>query len=184
MAGEAMFEDTGEAPVTADSAPTLPPSIVRIAMPEDELAILEMLHEGHDENGLFSFSDKKALETIKRATERRGGIIGLIDGPDGKPVAAVYLILDNLWYTEKWHLSELFAFVLKPYRASSYATDLIDWAKKISDAMHLPMTMGILSTKRTEAKVRLYRRFMKPIGAFFGHNLKLCDGPIGIAERE
>lgn len=156
---------------------------IRIAVPSDEGALLIMLREGHKENGRFSFDDDEVMATIRKATMRDGGVIGIIDG-DGDLAASVGLILDHYWYTKDWTVTELWSFVRKPYRQSAYATDLIDFSKWFADGVGLSLGMGIMSTIRTEAKLRLYRRKLTPIGGLFAHGIERDKGPLGTKDFE
>jgi hypothetical protein len=45
---------------------------------------------------------------------------------------------------------------------------LCDFSKKVSDELGMPLSIGVLSSDRTEGKVRMYERiFGKPSGAYF-----------------
>lgn len=143
---------------------------VRPAIPDDEDSIYKMLLLLHEENGVFSVSEPKVREFIRQATERRGGLIGIIQG-EGGVEASVGLELQQWWYTDDWCLGEKWNFVLPDFRKSTHATKLIDWAKWSSDKLGVPLSMGIISTKQTAAKVRLYERRMTNVGAMFMANL-------------
>ena len=158
---------------------TTRPANVRLATPADEQAILAMTREGHAENGIFSYDSDKILAMIQKATQQKGGLIGVIDGDDAL-AASVCLILDSYWYTKEWCLTEVWAFVSKPYRSRRYYDDLVDFSKWCADDMGLPLGMGIMSTHRTEAKVRLYKRKLTQIGANFMHSLEKAHGPVAI----
>jgi len=150
-------------------------TVVRLAVPEDAeriVALCEMLHE---ENGLFPLSLAKVHALLDRAFLKQGGIIGVI-GEVGEPVAAIYLALDQMYYSETWFLNEAFNFVSPDHRKSDYARKLIAYAKACSDAMQMPLLMGILSNQRTEVKARLYERQLEKAGAYFVHNRKF-SGP-------
>lgn len=165
---------------TVPSTPhTIKPENVRGACPGDEAAILDILREGHLENGTFSFSDAKVLEMIKKATQAKGAMIGVIDAPDGSIAACTGTLVDQYWYTETdWVLTELWAFVRKPFRNSRFALDLIEFNKWAADSMGIPLSMGIMSTHKTEAKTRLYRRHLLHIGGFFMWGLERAHGPL------
>lgn len=148
------------------------PKNVLVAMPEDEDQIYNMLTQGlHPENGMFTVAPEKVRHQIKVSTDQQGGVIGLIK-QDKKIVASVGLELSQFWYSNQWFVSELWNFVLPEYRKSNYAKDLIDFSKWANESLNMMLVMGIMSTIRTEAKIKLYeRRLGKMIGGFFVNGL-------------
>ncbi len=120
-----------------------------------------------------------AKRTFDLAFDRQGGILGVI-GESGDIKAMIFLLISRFWYTNFHHLEELFNFVRPDVRSSAansakdgYAFRLIDFAKKCSDEIKLPLTIGILTNQRMEGKVRLYRRALGvPAGAWFVHGAK------------
>lgn len=149
---------------------------VRIAKPEDEKSIFEMLKIQHDEMAVFSLSQDKVWKTIHRATRpdiRTGGVgvIGVIDGPKGSIEASVGMYADTFWYTDEFMLMEHWMFVLPEFRRSTHAKRLIEFGKWAALRLKVPYYTGIISNIRTEAKVRLYRRQLDYFGGFFFYNL-------------
>lgn len=143
------------------------PANVRLAVAGDEERIYNHLLGLHKENGLFSLSRDKSMAVIRSATERKGGIIGVIDGESGVE-GSIGLQLSSWWYTENdYHLSEFWCFVREDCRATNHAKDLIQFAKWCAEEMKIPLFMGIVTTKRTAAKERLYRRTLPKVGAYF-----------------
>lgn len=142
-------------------------SVIRMATAFDEEEIMALCRELHEENGIFPMHDPSVRATLRKAFDKQGGIIGLI-GPPGAVEAMMFLLISNTWYTEQWHLEELFSYVRPDYRRSTHAKAMVEWAKRCADEVHLPLIIGIISNERTEAKVRLYQRqLQKPAGAFF-----------------
>lgn len=142
-------------------------SPVRRADRRDEAELLAICHEVHEEIGLFPMDDARVREHLEKAFTRNGAIIGVI-GPPGKLEGAIYLMISDFWYTDHWHLGELFNFVRAPYRKSDNAKNLIQFAKRCADELALPAIIGIISTERTMPKVRLYQRQLgTAAGAFF-----------------
>jgi len=147
---------------------------VRVADSGDEEALMELARFLHGENGLFDLDETAVRYAFRKAiigpVEQRHGIVGVIGKPN-ELEGAIFLEPSCLWYTTQPCLLELFAYVYPMHRASSNSTDLIAFAKWIADQFKLPLMIGVLSNKRTEAKVRLYRRALgEPTGAFFLHN--------------
>jgi hypothetical protein len=142
---------------------------VRIANKADEDAIYSLLLMMHRENGLFSISDNKVRETMGRGTKQEGGIIGVVDGPEGIQ-ATIGLTITQAWYSDDWFLNELWSFVHPAHRKDGHAPKLLNFSKWCSDNMFLPLLIEMVSNKRTEAKMRLIKRSVPYGGAFFIYN--------------
>lgn len=145
------------------------PNNVRIALPQDEMAVFSLAKMAHEENAVAPISDHKVLEKIRTATNERGGIIGII-GDEQNLEAIIMLELTQQWYSEAWALTELFAFVHPDHRRTTHAKSLIQFSKWAAEKMALPLFIGVLSGERMAAKVRLYRRDLQMSGALFVHN--------------
>lgn len=144
-------------------------SPVRRATAADEEELMEICRALHAENGLFAMNEQKVRDMLGRAFTNQGAIIGAI-GPKGSIQGAIYMLISNFWYSNDWHLEELFSYVLPQYRRTSNAKDLITFAKRCSDELGIPLVIGVISNERTAAKVGLYQRQLdKPAGAFFFH---------------
>lgn len=145
---------------------------VRTALPADEEEVMAMCRMLHAENGLFDMSETRVRGVIKMALDRQGGVLGVI-GPAGHIEAMIYMLISQIWHSDQWHLEELFSYCRPEYRKSNNAKLLIQFAKRCSDELDLPLIIGVISNDRTEQKVRLYQRqFGKPHGAFFVHHTK------------
>ncbi len=154
------------------------PSTVRLAKPEDKPELVRLFLMAHNENGMFQPAPEKASWYMDRAlcpemihfldTGPRGAI-GVI-GPVGKLEAFAFVIIGEYWYTTQKHLEELIVYVDPQCRRSDHAKALVQWMKDQSDLTGIPLLTGVISNDRTEAKVRLYSRWLPPIGAFFMYN--------------
>lgn len=159
-------------------------SVVRPAVPADKPEIWRLFRLLWNENAIFAICDEKVdfyidrmLNHDKIGPDDTGprGFIGVI-GPVGALEGCIMLTIGSLWYSEEWSLDEQLNFVDPAHRKSNHANALIDYAKKCADEIGLRLLIGILSTKRTAAKVRLYERKLTPAGAFF-----LYPPPEGLA---
>lgn len=140
---------------------------IRLGKPGDEDEIMMLCRELHDENGMFPLSEPRVRALLQKAFREEGGIIGLIGEP-GHVEAIMLLMISNAYYTDQWHIEELFSYVRPAHRKSTHAKRLVEWGKACANECRLPALIGILSNERTEAKVRLYRRQLgNPAGAFF-----------------
>jgi hypothetical protein len=169
MSAVRVFERAAEVK-SPSAAPTPRPAEVRIAQQADEREIFDLLMLLAEENALAPVNDIKVLTMIRRATERRDGVIGIIDAPDGEGIAAsVGIVMGSWWYTEAWHNEEMWSFVHPDYRRGNgnYAQKLIQFSKWWTEQLGMPLLMGVLSTKRTVGKVKLYARNVPLAGALY-----------------
>lgn len=128
-----------------------------------------MCRKLHEENGIFSFSERKVRNCLQSAWNGQGGIIGVIGVP-GKIEGSICLTIGDYFYTDEFNLSELWNFVLPEYRKSTNAKELIRFAVRCSDEIGIPLIIGVISNERTIAKIGLYRRLLgDPAGGFFVH---------------
>lgn len=162
----------GENAMTAITVPlsivkTRVPALVRRADVSDTDEVMQMAREVHQEIGLFKFSESKVRSQLQMAFDRKGAVIGVI-GNKGRLEGSIYLLISDFWYTEDWHLGELWNYVRPEYRKSDNAQDLISFSKRCADELKLPAVLGIVSNEKTQAKVRLYERKLgTAVGAFF-----------------
>ena len=144
---------------------------VRIATALDLGELMVLCQEMHEENFVLPMSVEKVKGVLENATrpeiELRRGIIGCIGEPNCIE-AAIALAIEPLWYSDEPAFQDYLNFVRLPYRNTSHSSDLIAWAKAMSDHFSIPLIAGIVSNQRTQAKVRHYRRALgDPVGAFF-----------------
>jgi len=159
---------------------------VRTAEPKDEAQIFTLLLMLHKENGMFGLNPDKVIAGIRWATERKGGIIFVID--DQNVIAATLgMCITSDWYSDDEYLLERWNFVHPDYRHTNYGRRLIEqskwchhWFKR--QGMLLPFQCGINSFDRTESKVRLYARHMACIGAYFMYGIPPLQQGKAVAE--
>lgn len=142
---------------------------------EDRQPLWELMTMLHGENGLFSISPTKVDQMLDRYYNRERALIGVI-GDVGEPVASIYLEITQPVYSEDWILVEQFNFVHPDHRRSTYAKQLVAYAKRCSDELKLPLMVGVLSNKRTEAKMVLYDKWLQRAGGYFVYGLEHADG--------
>jgi hypothetical protein len=140
---------------------------VRLAVPADIDNILELGRLIHEENAVMPMSEERINEYAWRGINQQRALMGVI-GPIGHIEAVVYLVIGRFWYSEDYHLEELFAFVHPDHRRSDNAKALLEFEKNCSKRLGIPLLMGVISTNRTAAKIRLYeRRLGRQSGAYF-----------------
>lgn len=149
-------------------------SVVRLAQPADEDALITLGKELHQDNGIFPISEEKIEAVIRRAIYPQVQepndlpvIIGVVGAP-GHIEASIGMMITQHWYTDAWHVEELFNFVRPKFRRSRHANALIAFAKDVQIKLEIPLLIGILSCKDTKEKIKLYsRRLGEPAGAYF-----------------
>lgn len=147
-------------------------SPVAKAKPADKEAVIEICKEDWEENSQFSLSLPKLQTMVSRILDEGQGVIGLIR--KASEIEAVMLLqISQFWYTNDWCLEEVLNFVRPQYRRSTNAKDMIQFAKRCSDELGIPLVIGVVSNERTAAKIALYQRQLGPqVGGYFIWNLK------------
>jgi GNAT superfamily N-acetyltransferase len=139
---------------------------IRLADVHDEFEIFKLCSLMHSEQPYHPLDWDRIVPMVRLATARERGIIGVI-GERHDLKAAVFMILDQIWYSSDWQLLELFNYVRPDARKSTYAKDLLTYAKGCADKLGIDLTVGVFSNIRTEAKCRLYRRMIPKMGEFY-----------------
>jgi hypothetical protein len=145
---------------------------VRIADDRFEEDIVKLIHDLHGEVGLFKLDDDRVRTMLRRAFDREGGIIGVLNNGDAIE-GIIYLLVSNFWYSNDAYLEEIFLYVPQKYRKTKNAIELMKFAKWCATQSGFPLLIGVLNNERTAGKVRLYQRqFETPAGNFFIYNGK------------
>ena len=151
---------------------------VRFGKPVDEQQIRLLLLLGHFENSIFKCNLQKVDSVVKRmlftpwlSPQDTGlrGCFGVI-GPEGGTLEALTMIaVSSQWYTDESHLEEYIVYVHPEHRTKGHGGRLIDWMIELAERMQIPLLTGVISQSRMEAKVRMYRKKLTPVGQFFLH---------------
>lgn len=150
---------------------------VRIAQPADEAALydaLVSLYEDNDVAGGYVAScvEERIAQGVSKASET-GGIVGIIDAPDGRIAATIGIFPNVPWYTDEVLLVENWLFVRREYRTFGLHRRLFDFGKSFRDEMSaelgrpLKLISSVSSNTRLKAKMRLWSRFGRLIGGMF-----------------
>jgi len=160
------------------------PSVVRVATPDDYQEVWRLFLQGHNENGIFKLAPDKVDYFLQRALHPeligphdsgpRGQVV--VIGPTGHLEALCFVLISQFWYSHQYVLEELLVYIDPEFRKSSHAKAILEWMKKTSDELQIPVFTGIISTVRTEAKVRLYKQQLPQVGAFFLYPLQVVNG--------
>lgn len=149
--------------------PTEPGDIeVRPAIPEDEPEVIATIRQLCAEDGSYPPSDDLAIPFIRKALDG-DGIIGIIR-PNNDIEALVFLKISNPWYSRDMYLDEYLLYAKPQYRKSKDARSLVQFAKRQSDRLNLPLRIGITSKNDNIRKQNLYQRMLgDPTHLFFLH---------------
>jgi len=158
------------------NGPTERPATVRVPTPKDEKAIFDLLMADLAENGaarIAVVNDDKVAELIMACTRGRGGIAGVIDGPDGTPVAVCALLPHAWWWSKQFYFQDVVCYVHPDHRRSHHIDDLLNFERWAADQMsknsghRVWLMTGVLGTKRVREKLVLWRRKFAQAGAAF-----------------
>lgn len=156
---------------------------VRTGRPNDIEPMMELALSACADNGLSNPNPVKLLNEIWPALNLDRGIVGIVDE---EPISAAALLrIDRLWYSDEESLVERAIFVSPDHRAAKggRARLLCEWVKGVQESMSMPLIIGILSSHRTAAKVKLYQRqFGEPAGAYWILGKKTGLPELGTAE--
>lgn len=157
------------------NVPLHPTVVVRTGTVADVDGVMKLALLGSAENGYTKPSAEKMLRDIYPALALDHGIMGVIGPPGGELEGAVLLRISWPWYTEEQTLEERGIFVHPDHRDAKGGrfARLVEFSKTTALRLELPLSIGVLSNHRTEAKVRTYRRLLgDPAGAFFLFNAR------------
>ena len=152
---------------------------VRTGTPADVHLMMDVALAACADNGLTDPDPMKLLNEIWASLNLHHGIVGIIGEPEKPIEAAILLRTESLWYSSSLSLVERAIFVHPDYRAAKggRASRMVEFAKQAADKLGLPLVIGILSSERTEAKVRMYQRHLgEPSGAYWIYGGKTGNG--------
>lgn len=143
---------------------------VRIGVPQDMEAVMEMALQVCEENGISEPNIQKIAADIWPSLHQHHGLVGVIGEAGGQLEGFVLLRLGTMWYSDSPIIEEKTVFVHPEFRSApgGRATKLCEFSKQVADELKFPLIIGIVSNSRTKSKVRMYERlFGEPAGAFF-----------------
>jgi GNAT superfamily N-acetyltransferase len=143
---------------------------VRTGTPEEVNEIMEIAMEATEENGFLQPNPLKLLADIWPALNLDNGIMGVIGNPGERIEGVVLLKMGTLWYSDIVTLEEKAVFVRPEFRSAKggRARKLCEFSKQVADELGLTLVIGVLSSHRTQGKIKMYERlFGEPSGAYF-----------------
>lgn len=132
--------------------------------------MMELALMATEENAFSTVNPQKLLHEIYPALIQHFGIVGIVGEPGGIIEGAVLLRIGSVWYSDEHVLEEKAIFVHPDYRSAKggRAARLCEFSKQTAEALGIPLTIGVLSSERTAAKIRMYRRLLgEPSGAYW-----------------
>lgn len=150
---------------------------IRIATPEDVDEVMAIALAASQENGFLKAEPHKLLQDIWAALNLNCGMVGAIGIPGGPIEGLVLLRIGPMWYASDDDpvVEEKAIFVRPDFRSAKggRARQLCEFSKHVADELGLPLVIGVLSSHRTAAKMKMYERiFGAPAGVFFLYNAK------------
>lgn len=143
---------------------------VRVGTPEDVDGMMRLAESACEENGLTRPDTNKLLQEIWSALNLHHGIVGVIGEPNTRLEAAILLRTEEMWYSNEPSLVERAVFVHPDFRSAKggRAARLVEFAKQAATNLGMPLVIGIISSQRTEAKIKMYQRHLgEPSGAYW-----------------
>lgn len=155
--------------------PAAKPASVRWAGIADEPAVMELLMMDVADNAAHvAIPDPdRMLMHVHLGTRKNGGIVGVIDGPDKRPVAVCIMVPTQWWWSNQWVMQELVCYVHPDHRRTDMIDDLMDFQKWAVDewsraqGTRMYLLNGVLGAWRVTSKIRLYSRKFRMAGAAF-----------------
>jgi hypothetical protein len=149
---------------------------VREGVLEDFPELMRLAVDATMENAFVKPDEMMLAQHMYAALTKTMGVAGVIGGAPGEPLeGAIVLRIGPLWYSPEPILEEKAIYVAPEFRSAKggRARKLAEWAKGVSEKLGIPLAIGVLSSSRTEAKIRLYERvFGAPAGVYFLYNAK------------
>lgn len=148
---------------------------VRIATPDDLHQVMELAMMANEEIGIAPANAEKLLHDVWPALHLQNGIVGVIGKPGGRLEGGTMLTVQPLWYMDEPMIEERVVFVRPEYRQSKggRGRKLCEFARNVSDKLHMPLVIGIATKIDLEPKMRMYERiFGQKAGAYFVYGLE------------
>jgi hypothetical protein len=145
---------------------------VRLATSEDIPEIIRLFKEYLHENNQNKFNEAKLISIISLHYNKNGGIISVVGKEGEKLRGMIILAVQQNWYSDDYQLQEMILYIDQDNRKSTYAKQLMIFSKKAAEVLDLELRIGVWSSERTEAKMKLYGRQFNFRGGFFSWNEK------------
>lgn len=130
---------------------------LRLARPEDTEDLLKLLKSWHGEESKGPFDEAKVRMVVERGVRRDMAVIGVIQGRYAIE-ASIGLYIGSDWFNTADMLVDLWNYVLQPYRRSSHAKSLNEFAKDYALSLKKTLAVTVLVNENTVHKAGLLER--------------------------
>lgn len=169
-----MIANERDRPINEGACDRSQSASVRIASAKDEQAICDLLTLDVAENAeMVAPGNVDCIRETVRQALTKPSVVGLIDGPEGKPIAVVMLISVRWWWSNSFYFQEIPLFVHPDHRRAAHGKSLIAFQKWWVDEMtrgfgyRVYLLCGVLGTVRVRAKTAWYRGWFRQVGSAF-----------------
>ena len=148
---------------------------IRTGTPDDMTEVMKLAIAAAEENGFLDASAELLARAMWPALNQDHGLCGVIGAPQAPLEGFVLLHIGTMFYSTQQCVEEKCVFVSPEYRSAKggRARRLCEFSKHVADTLDLPLLIGICSSSRTQAKVKLYTRlFGEPSGAYWLYRTK------------
>ena len=125
----------------------------RPAEENDAGPLLDLLREMHAEIGLYELAENKLAMAIEDGLQHGRVIVLEHDGAIG---GSIGLFATELWFTNQTVLVDHWIFIRPQHRSKEALQLMIAMAKDVSIELALPLHVQLFTTKRLDAKARLF----------------------------
>lgn len=155
---------------------------IRLATVADMDEVMKLAIAASDENSFLKASPARLAAELWPALNQDHGLCGAIGVPGGAIEGVVLLRVGEMWYSDSIVVEERAIFIHPNYRSAKggRARRLCEFSKKVSDTLEIPLLIGVLSSARTQGKIKMYERQFGPqAGAFFLYRAATGNTPQG-----
>lgn len=139
--------------------------MMRVAVPSDVDSIFDLLKLMHEEVGVLTVDESKALGTIRTIVDTRQC---LVSTEAGQIVGSLGLTFaEPAWYSTDRGLVDKWFYIHPDHRGGTHAQDLILTAKRLARIADVPLWVGVSATKKTVRKMLFLEKYMHPFGGMF-----------------
>lgn len=178
-----MVETASHDPLKAlRGAPDQPPQGVRLARPGDQSRLYDLCETAFRAgDGFGGSSATRAWDVIGRACQQDYYLWGVIDGPD-RMEGVVGFEPARTWYggDDDWYWLDMITYVHPLHRNSRNGALLLSFGEWWASVCKAPVLIGLMPQIRMGAKINLFGRHGRQIGATF----LLGDGEFAYATEE
>lgn len=142
---------------------------MRLARPGDQSRLFDLCRTAFLSNDGFGGVDEaRAREQIERACFMDPFVWGVIDGPE-RIEGVLGLEPCRTWYggDDSWYWIDMILYVHPDHRAGRAGSRLLAFGEWFASVCKAPVIVGLMPQARMDAKINLFGRHGRQIGATF-----------------